>query len=52
MGFAEAETNTVTDELAARSSLREREQDSESQKIGKGQRTHAIEDSHPAYNGQ
>ena len=47
MAFAEAEANTVTDELVARSSLREREQKPEDRITGKGQFTRAIEDSHP-----
>ena len=50
MVFAGAEVNTVTDGFAARSSLREGEQ--EPQKIGKGQGTRAIEDSRPRYDGQ
>ena len=47
MAFAEAEAITVTDELVAISSLREREQEPQKIVIGKGQGTCAIEDSHP-----
>ena len=47
MVFAEAEATTVTDELAARSSLRARARATEDWIIGKGQGARAIEDSHP-----